>query len=122
MSREIVIDPLIFELQQQGGISRVWRTLLPMLPSQGFALYVLGQGGTWLPPARIRRFIKFRSRVSLFVPTYLRPCAEGIPNVQVIHDCMKELLYKKVKACAVRSRRRIVLERATCIIAVSDAT
>jgi glycosyltransferase involved in cell wall biosynthesis len=136
----VVIDPLAFELRAVGGVSRVWSILLPRLLETGLDVRFTGsvkgpelvRAGTvdaiqrFQPsrsiPATIRRFIPYLGKADLFFPTYFRPCIPGTRNIQLIHDCTKELFYPMAKAGLARIRRRNLYRNADCLISVSETT
>lgn len=139
MSGPIVVDPLCFGIRARGGVARVWSTLIPALVDAGVHVEYTGQPGIALNsrlvdesiraaevreriPAPLRRFVPYRRRDGIFFPSWLRPCARGIPNVQLVHDCIKELYYAPVKAGLVRERRRRIYARAERIVAISEVT
>lgn len=71
----ILIDTAIFSLQQQGGISKLWRSLLPALrdamPDCTFA--------PQLPP-------------DIFISTYYRPSPVGVRSLALVYDLIVDRL------------------------------
>jgi len=136
----LVIDPLAFELRATGGVSRVWATVLPRLVDSGLNIrFTSGQGGREAMagglddaiagfarghtiPAGVRRFIPYGGKADLFFPTYFRPCRRGTRNIQLVHDCLKEMLYPPLKGGLSRLRRGNLYRSADCLISVSEAT
>lgn len=139
-SPALVVDPLAFSLRALGGVARVWRNLLPHLVDSDIDVrFTCGVDGkealkngldaaiesfdrAHRIPARWRRFVPYTGPAALFFPTYFRPCRGGIPNIQLVHDCMKELYYPIAKAALARARKRRIYRDATALIAISEAT
>jgi len=137
---DLIIDPLVFSLPRRGGISRVWASLLPRLMASDLTVsFTVGDGFNHRPgedalsalrqfdtahkiPAGVRRFVPYAGSGGMFFPTYYRPCIPGIRNVQLAHDCIKELHFPLPKAVMSRIRRRALYAKATGIIAVSEVT
>ena len=136
----LTLDPLAFSLRAVGGVSRVWRTLLHRLVASDIAIRFTGgmDGRDILKdgldavvgaservdriPAGLRRFISYGGEGNVFFPTYFRPCRPGIPNIQLVHDCIKELYYPVGKAALARWRKRRIYRNASRLIAISEAT
>ena len=139
-SRELFVDPLVFALRARGGVARVWSHLLPRLVESDFAVRLID--GTdcrslfangWPEhavaftkvsriPANLRRFVPFNGNRGVFFPTAFRPCRKGARNIQIVHDCIKELYYDPAKAGLARWRHSRIYENASLLIAISDAT
>lgn len=135
----LLIDPLGFAVRAQGGVARVWAALLPRLVALGVPIrFTSGEEGREAMahglsnallsfasahriPAKIRRFVPYRGGVPFF-PTYYRPCRTGHPNIQLVHDCVKELYYSPPKLELVRYRRKRIYDNATRLISISDTT
>ncbi len=67
----IHIDPAIFTIQQQGGISRLWRSLLPALRSA-------------MPDATFDRM----ARPDVFLSTYYARAPLGTRSIAMVYDCI----------------------------------
>lgn len=66
------VDDVIFHLQAAGGISRVWRSLMPELRAL--------PGLTFDPDAA----------PDLFISTYYAPAPRGVKSLAVVYDCIAE--------------------------------
>jgi glycosyltransferase involved in cell wall biosynthesis len=137
----IVIDPLAFAMRRIGGVARVWSTVLqglcradgldvcltgpdPKPPSPGpdFEAKILALEKGYAIPANWRRFIPYRGPADVFFPTYLRPSNKGIRNIQLVHDCIKEITYPTWKSALVRTRRKRIFQQADRILAISQGS
>ncbi|MEI6319425.1 MAG: glycosyltransferase [Pseudomonadota bacterium] len=138
-ARALIIDPLAFAIRATGGVSRVWATLLPRFLASDIPIRLSSgvdarealrggveaampflKGGN-LIPATLRRFMPYAGG-GVFFPTAPRPCLAGIANVQLVHDCIKDLYYAPPKVTLARIRRQRIYNNASALIAISDAT
>jgi glycosyltransferase involved in cell wall biosynthesis len=143
MRGNFVIDPIIFSLQRFGGISRLWRILIPQLSSISKAYSMLAtstseqldynalptsaQEGFCLVDSFSPRFQKlFPPKLTVakaYLPTYYRPGPRGIPTLQVCHDTMREeAIPNRIVRKAVTERRAKIYQQASSIVCVSAAT
>lgn len=101
----IVIDDAIYKLQAHGGISTLWRSVLPLLPD-------------CLPGHTFNALLP----VDVFISTYYRPAPRGAKSIAFVYDCIHEH-YPHVYAGHpdMLARRRVTAE-ADAIIAISEAT
>lgn len=101
----ILIDQEIFRLQQHGGISTLWRSVLPLLPD-------------CLPG---HTFDASRA-ADVFISTYYRPAPRGAKSIAFVYDCIHEH-YPHLYAGHpdMLARRRVTVE-ADAVIAISEAT
>ena len=111
-----VVDPVVLELVTHGGVARLWRILIQALRNSSYDFDLASSA----MPARIRRYLPYNQRNTLFFPSLLRP-SYG-PSIQIVHDCIKERYYPGWKAELIRLRRNRVLQRASLVIAVSHTT
>jgi glycosyltransferase involved in cell wall biosynthesis len=135
----LIIDGIIFGLQQAGGISRVWSTLIPEFLAQGVEFrYVeptlanenIYRASLDLPAAQkesLRKFSKFTHQTlideaGIYVPTYYRPASKKQRSIQVCHDTIREESISKLLLPPLKARRRYLYDRAERIICVSNAT
>ncbi len=101
----ILIDTAIYQAQQRGGISSVWRHLTPALrdamPDATFT--------PTLPP-------------DVFISTYYKSAPLGVPSVAVVYDliAMKYPLIDRNRADIVDARRAIAEARA--VVSISEQT
>lgn len=101
----IVVDDHIFRLQRGGGISRLWRALLPALRAA-------------LPDATFDP----ERRADVYLPTYYAPAPSGAKSVVVVYDYIAER-YPAIGALhpdAVRKRQAVA--RADAVVAISQWT
>ena len=138
-ARALIIDPLAFALRATGGVSRVWATLLPKFLASDVPMEFIGcadsvdalQGDLitalsrlerhYRIPAKLRRFVPYNGP-GVFFPSAPRPCLRGIANVQLVHDCIKDLYYQPPKVTLARIRRGRIYRNASALIAISEAT
>lgn len=101
----ILIDSAIFQLQAQGGISRLWRALLP-------ALRAALPEATFTPSAP----------PDWFVSTYYKPAPLGVKSLVVVMDWIQERypLIGQYHPDAVDKRRAVA--DATAVVAISPQT
>lgn len=136
----VVTDPLAFALRSRGGVARVWNALLPRFLQadvdlrftcgataadafgDGYEVGLRRLEARYRLPATVRRFVPYAGRQGVFFPTYFRPCGPGVPNIQLVHDCIKELYYPLGKQVLARMRRSQLYRNATKLIAISEST
>jgi len=101
----ILVDSAIFQLQSQGGISRLWRSLLPALRNAlPEATWTAQQPPDW------------------FISTYYKPAPLGVKSLVLVMDFIQER-YPLIGAHhpdAVDKRRAIA--EATALVAISQQT
>lgn len=115
----VTIDPMVFAVNRPCGISRLWSSLIDGFEREKFNFKLAGNSGL---PLHIRRHVPCRHGGQLYVPTLLSPTFNNRRNVQIVHDCIKELTYPSAKARLIKLRRRWLFQRATRLICVSEAT
>lgn len=99
----ILIDGAIFQLQSQGGISRLWRSLLPALrDAMPEAINDLAVPPDW------------------FISTYYKPAPLGVRSLVVVMDWIAERypLIGQYHPDAVDKRRAVA--NATAVVAISQ--
>ena len=98
------VDHAIFDLQAQGGISRLWRSLSP-------ALQAAMPDATFdaaLPP-------------DVFISTYYVPAPLGVRSVAVVYDLIAERYPLSANRADALAIRRAVAE-ASAVVSISQAT
>lgn len=100
----IHIDDHIFRLQQQGGISRLWRSLMPELAGA-------------LPDAT---FDADRP-ADLFISTYYRPAPRGVKSVVLLYDAIHERLPSVGRNHPDAMDKRAAIQEASAVIAISQS-
>jgi glycosyltransferase involved in cell wall biosynthesis len=136
--------------QQHGGITRMWRKLLPLVAEQSpeleIALLLRSYRNASAPQHfRLKRITHFehtalksmaplfdavtKRRIEWFAPqlyhsmTYVEPPPlRGIRSIQTVYDCMHEAISGVTGYPAVRTRKREVIKSADMILAISEAT
>lgn len=101
----VLIDTAIFSLQQHGGVSRLWRSLLPALrDAMPDAAFTASQPPEW------------------FASTYYQRAPIGVRSLVVVYDmiCEKYPLIDTNRADAVDKRRAIA--EASAVVSISQQT
>lgn len=134
------IDGLIFELQETGGISRVWASIIQQLikkeinfkitENSTHALKNVYREKLEIPndkiiqtciPARIRKYLSSAPSNSVTFPSYYQHNVNS-RTVQICHDLMPEQLSSTIRSRAATIGRSIIYEKAQRIICVSEWT
>lgn len=135
----MIIDGIIFGLQQAGGISRVWSTLIPEFLAQGVKFrYIepsvadqnIYRASLDIPASQkesLHKFSKFTHQTlvdehGIYVPTYYRPASGKQRSIQVCHDTIREESISKFLLPPLKVRRKYLYDRAERIICVSGST
>ena len=135
--------------QRHGGISRMWRRLLPLVAAQcpelEICLHLRSYRSQSAPRhPRLGRITHFehtgltslapffeavtQRRIRRFAPqlyhsmTYVRPPLPGVRVIQTVYDCMHEALSGVTGNPAFSARKREALKTADLVVAISEAT
>ena len=135
--------------QRHGGISRMWRRLLPLVAAQcpelEIRLYLRSYRNRSAPShPRLQRITHFehtgltslapvfeaitRRRITRFAPqlyhsmTYISPPLPGTRSIQTVYDCMHEALSAVTGNPAFSQKKRDALKTADLVLAISEAT
>jgi glycosyltransferase involved in cell wall biosynthesis len=100
----ILVDNAIFTMQQNGGISRLWRSLLPALQrALPEAIFAPTQPPDW------------------FISTYYRPAPSGVRSLAMVYDCIP-FKYPLIPNRADRADIRRAVAEATVVVSISRQT
>ena len=127
---KIYTDDLISRLQNNGGISTVWRllkqnTIFTIEWDSNEKVYLFGLPFSigYLPDA-LERFLDVSSPPNtIFHSTYLRlGRGKGVVNIVTVHDCIYERYSKGFRLCLHKLQMRRVLRKSNLIVSVSEST
>ena len=138
---KVLIDGLIFELQNRGGISRVWSSLISeFVRSERNFLYlenpILARKNIYRSHfevasdqlvsttrnPRLAKYFYTKKRAEVEVPTYYKLMDPRCGSIQVCHDLMPELTFGGFYGRALRGGRRRLYSAAKTIVCVSKNT
>lgn len=154
---KVLLEPLIFNIQHYGGISRYYAELLrvlsansevvidlPLYTTENLHLKSYDFGESFLIktfgklfPWRIKNYLSQKSardtlkllksaKYDLFIPTYYDPSFLEVigktPFVLTVHDMIHEIYPQLEAGSSIVQDKKILIESATKIIAVSDHT
>jgi mannosyltransferase len=137
--RNVIIDGIIFSLQDYGGISVYFRELIRLLVERGITGKVIIDeparqplefitGSMALTSMRSRFIERVRAcRVGpmsgVFHSSYYRcPSNSSMPSVVTVHDFVRERQGRSLKERAHAIQKRLAVERAQAVICISEAT
>ena len=135
----IVLDNIIFELQQVGGVSKYWsKTISKIDESREDILFLEGGNAQnnffrkYLNlkssvmhdrgPHQVRRVINPNIKCDLFHSSYYRINKSAHFNVATIHDFMNELFPESPKDFFLAKQKKYACRKADMIITVSEKT
>ena len=101
----ILIDDAIYKLQAHGGISTLWRSVLPLLPD-----CLPGHTFDASRPADV------------FISTYYYPAPRGAKSIAFVYDCIHEHYPHLYAGHPDMLARRRVTAEADAVVAISEAT
>lgn len=136
---DLIIDGIIFGLQETGGISRVWSTLISEFLAQSVNFkYVeptTAEQNIYRAPLKLpnvqkeicHKFSKLACQTvidepGVYIPTYYRPASRKQCSIQVCHDTIREESIKSLFLAPLKARRKYLYDRAERIICVSSST
>lgn len=103
--KRLLIDRAIFNLQSSGGISTLWRSLLPYLATALEGWEIVDS----LP-------------ADVFISTYYQPAPAGIPSIAIVYDFIAQR-YPLLSSHTIDSQwKYAAIENASAVIAISQWT
>src|SRR4051812_24663409 len=130
----IVLDGIVFSLQQAGGVGTYFRELATRVVAlrDDAIFWEYGHSGVTAPPARVvakrpRLLEQFRTPPAvpdgaIFHSSYYRVAGPQARNVVTVHDFIHERYFGPLRRLASRRRKKPALTRTSAIICVSQTT